>query len=91
MSKINLDLTHTQEKIMSENKSGFEIRAELLSQAQCIVEQNRNMAVDKYHQDVCRAQDAKDIPYPEFPILKPMTAEDVIAVAVKLNEFVNQK
>jgi len=70
------------------NKSGFEIRAELLSQAQSIVEQNRNMSVDRYHNDVQRAQDAKDIPYPEFPILKPLTAEEVINVAAKLNEFV---
>jgi len=46
------------------------------------------MSVDRYHNDVQRAQDAKDIPYPEFPILKPLTAEEVINVAAKLNEFV---
>jgi hypothetical protein len=84
-------MTHTQEKIMSNNKSGFEIRATLLSQAQGIIEQNRNLKIDAYHNAVQRAQDAKDIPYPEFPMVKELTAEEVIEVASKLNEFINQK
>ena len=85
------DMTHTQENIMSENKSGFEIRADLLNQAQGIIEQNRNLKIDAYHNAVIRAQDQKDIPYPEFPIVKHITAEEVIEVATKLNEFVTQK
>jgi len=84
-------MTHTQENKMSENKSGFEIRANLLSQAQGIIEQNRNLRIDAYHNAVHRAQDQKDIPYPEFPIVKHITAEEVIEVATKLNEFVTQK
>ncbi len=86
--------TYTQENIMSkENKSGFEIRADLLNQAQGILQDNRSTKMDWYHNQVCRAQDNKDVAWPEYPqeALAPISAQDVIAVAKQLNEFVNQK
>ena len=86
-------MTHTQEKIMSDNKSGFEIRADLLNQAQGILQDNRCMKMDWYHNQVARAQDNKDVSWPEYPqeALAQITAQDVIAVAKQFNEFVNQK
>ena len=39
-------MTHTQENDMSENKSGFEIRADLLNQAQGLLENNYQRQVD---------------------------------------------
>jgi len=50
---------------MSEQKSGFEIRADLLNQAQGILQDNRSMKMDWYHNQVMRAQDNKDIAWPE--------------------------
>ena len=78
---------------MSDQKSGFEIRADLLNQAQGILQDNRSMKMDWYHNQVMRAQDNKDVTWPEYPqeALAPISAQDVIAVAKQLNEFVNQK
>tara|TARA_B100000029_G_scaffold419334_2_gene424806 strand:- start:409 stop:645 length:237 start_codon:yes stop_codon:yes gene_type:complete len=78
---------------MSEQKSGFEIRADLLNQAQGILQDNRSMKMDWYHNQVMRAQDNKDVAWPEYPqeALAPITPQDVIAVAKQFNEFVNQK
>ena len=88
-----MDMTHTQEKIMSDNKSGFEIRADLLNQAQGILHDNRSQKMEWYHNQVARAQDNKDVAWPEYPqeALSQITAQDVIAVAKQFNEFVNQK
>jgi len=85
--------TYTQEKIMSEKKSGYEIRADLLSQAQGLLIDNRNLITDKYHNMVCRAQEQKDVAWPEYPseLSIPMTAQDVINVAKQFNDFVNSK
>ena len=78
---------------MSDKKSGYEIRADLLSQAQGLLIDNRNLITDKYHNMVCRAQEQKDVPWPEYPseLSIPMTANDVINVAKQFNDFVNEK
>ena len=78
---------------MSTGKSGFEIRADLLSQAQGLLQDNRHAITDRYHNMVCRAQEQKDVPWPEYPpeLLTPVNASDIIAVAKQFNEFVNEK
>ena len=78
---------------MSEKKSGYEIRADLLSQAQGLLIDNRNLITDKYHNMVCRAQEQKDVPWPEYPseLSIPVSAQDVINVAKQFNDFVNEK
>ena len=81
-----MDLTHTQEKIMSDNKSGFEIRADLLGQAQGILEQNAHRKADAVHVHNDNYPNNKQ-PLPAEII----TASDIINVAKELNEFVNQK
>ena len=78
---------------MSDNKSGYEIRADLLSQAQGLLQDNRHAITDRYHNMVCRAQEQKDVQWPDYPaeLQTPMTAQDVISVANELSEFVNSK
>ena len=78
---------------MSDKKSGYEIRADLLSQAQGLLQDNRHAITDKYHNMVCRAQEQKDVSWPEYPseLSIPMTAQDVINVAKQFNDFVNSK
>ena len=78
---------------MSDNKSGYEIRADLLSQAQGLLQDNKHQITDRYHNMVCRAQEQKDVQWPDYPVelTTPMTAQDVIAVAKQFNEFVNDK
>jgi len=78
---------------MSDNKSGFEIRADLLSQAQGLLQDNRMAITDRYHNMVCRAQEQKDVPWPEYPVelTTPVSAQDVINVAKQFNDFVNSK
>ena len=71
---------------MSNTKSGFEIRADLLNQAQGLLEGNiyRNNEAVVQHND-------------NFPNDKRtygdqfVSTEEVIAVARQLNEFVNEK
>lgn len=76
--------THThKEDIMS--KSGFEIRADLLSQAQGMLAENHNnqvMAI-QYNNEVL---DQKT-PLP----INNITTSDVIKTAKELYEFVNEK
>ena len=71
---------------MSDSKSGFEIRADLLSQAQGLLEGNLQREVDAVfaHNDNF-PNDKKPLP------LREIVGEDVIAVARQLNEFVNEK
>ena len=78
---------------MSDKKSGYEIRADLLSQAQGLLIDNRNLITDRYHNMVCRAQEQKDVPWPEYPseLSIPVSAQDVINVAKQFNDFVNSK
>jgi len=87
-----MTFTHTG-GIMSDNKSGYEIRADLLSQAQGLLIDNRNLITDRYHNMACRAQEQKDVQWPDYPaeLSTPMTAQDVITVAKQFNDFVNSK
>jgi len=71
---------------MSDNKSGFEIRADLLSQAQGILQDNHQRKVDAvYMHNDSFPNDKKPMP------TTSITASDVIGVAQELNDFVNQK
>ena len=79
-------MTHTQENNMSDNKSGFEIRADLLGQAQGILEQNAHRKADAVHVHNDSFPNDKQ-PLPAVII----TDGDIINVAKELNEFVNQK
>ena len=70
----------------NQQKSGFEIRAELLSQAQGLLEGN-----------IYRGNDAVNTHNDTFPNDKRplgdqfVSTEDVISTARQLNEFVNEK
>ena len=71
---------------MSDTKSGFEIRSDLLNQAQGLLEGNYQREVDSllFHNDN----------YPEDIINLPVreiSASDVIDVAKQFNEFVTEK
>ena len=69
-------------------KSGFEIRADLLSQAQGLLEQNAQRKVDAYFAAVEQSTTRPvDIKYPELEI----TTNEVIETARQLNTFVNEK
>jgi hypothetical protein len=83
----NVQHTHTQEKNMSSgNKSGFEIRADLLGQAQGILElniQRRNDAIHSHNDS---------FPTDKKPLVaEVVTAQEVISVAKELYEFVNKQ
>ena len=73
---------------MSDNKSGFEIRADLLSQAQDLLEQNAQREVDAVHFAVDQAGD--DASVISLPVVE-ITAEQVIDTARQLNAFVVEK
>ncbi len=71
---------------MSNGKSGFEIRADLLHQAQGLLEQNIQRKVDAiYMHNDNHPDDKKPLP------AASISASDVIAIAGELNEFVNSK
>ena len=71
---------------MSDNKSGFEIRADLLSQAQGLLMDNYQRKADAiYLHNEHNPQDLKYLP------ANTISASDVIEVAKELYEFVNQK
>lgn len=68
------------------NKSGFEIRADLLSQAQGILTDNYQREVDAIftHND--------SFPNEKKPLpLREIMGEEIIQVARQLNEFVTEK
>jgi hypothetical protein len=67
-------------------KSGFEIRAELLSQAQSLLEGNLYRSNDAVVQHNDSFPNAK-ITWGE----QVVSTEDVISTARKLNEFVNER
>ena len=73
---------------MSDNKSGFEIRADLLSQAQGLLEMNVQREVDAVHFAVDQAGD--DALVISLPVVE-ITAEQVIDTARQLNAFVIEK
>ena len=67
-------------------KSGFEIRADLLSQAEGILTSNYQREVDAiYAHNDSFPNDKKPLP------LREITGEEVISVARQLNEFVTEK
>tara|TARA_Y100000768_G_scaffold208694_1_gene157197 strand:+ start:1405 stop:1644 length:240 start_codon:yes stop_codon:yes gene_type:complete len=68
------------------NKSGFEIRADLLNQAQGILMDNYVRQVDSIHVHNDNFPNDKK-PLPTVTI----TAQDVIDTARQLNEFVTEK
>lgn len=71
---------------MSQGKSGFEIRADLLGQAQGLLIDNYQRKVDGiYMHNENNPNDKKPLP------VQSILAADVIAVAAELNEFVNSK
>jgi len=69
------------------NKSGFEIRADLLNQAQGLLEMNAQRKVDAVYFKAERSTDEVIEGLPEVMI----TAQDIIETARQLNEFVNEK
>jgi len=78
--------TDTQEITMTESKSGFEIRADLLGQAQSILTDN----VDRRRDSLFEHNNI----HPENKLAPPadeISAQDIIVVAKQLYEFVNQK
>ena len=78
--------THTQEITMTESKSGFEIRADLLSQAQGMLENNI------FREETSIYSHNENHPSDKIRVeAKQLKATDVINVAKELYEFVNQK
>ena len=71
---------------MSDNKSGFEIRADLLSQAQGLLEMNAQRQVDAHYFNV----DNKVAENSELPVVE-ITTEQIIETARQFNSFVNEK
>ena len=71
---------------MSNSKSGFEIRADLLSQAEGILTSNYQREVDSvYAHNDSFPNDKRPLP------LREITGEEVTRVARQLNEFVTEK
>ncbi len=68
------------------NKSGFEIRADLLNQAEGLLTGNYHREIDAIHAHNDNfPNDKKPLP------LREITGEEVIRVARQLNEFVIEK
>ena len=71
---------------MANGKSGYEIRADLLSMAQSILIENLQRKIDAtYSHNDNHPDDKKPLP------TKSITAQDIISVAAELNEFVVEK
>ena len=71
---------------MSDKKSGYEIRADLLNQAQGILTDNYQREVDAiYTHNDSFPNDKKPLP------LREITGEEIIMTARQLNEFVTEK
>ena len=71
---------------MSNSKSGFEIRADLLCQAEGLLTQNYQREVDAiYMHNENNPNNKKPLP------LREITGEEVIVTARLLNEFVTEK
>ena len=69
-------------------KSGFEIRADLLSQAQGLFEMNAQRELDAAYFAIDQAAD--EVSLISLPVIE-ITAEEVIETARQLNAFVNEK
>ena len=71
---------------MSDKKSGYEIRADLLNQAQGILTDNYQREVEAIHtHNDAFPNDKKPLP------LREITGEEIILTARHLNEFVTEK
>lgn len=71
---------------MSNSKSGFEIRADLLAQAEGLLTSNYQREVDAiYAHNDSFPNDKKPLP------LREITGEEIIMTARQLNEFVTEK
>ena len=69
-------------------KSGFEIRAGLLSQAQGLLEQNAQRELDACYFAVNQAGDEASLV--SLPVIE-ITPEEIIETARQFNSFVNEK
>ena len=69
-------------------KSGFEIRADLLSQAQGLLEMNAQREVDAHYFAVDHAGDEASLI--SLPVIE-ITAEEIIETARQFNTFINEK
>ena len=73
---------------MADSKSGFEIRADLLSQAQGLLEMNAQREVDAAYFAIDQA--GNDATIVSMPVIE-ITAEEVIETARQLNAFVTER
>ena len=73
---------------MSDNKSGFEIRADLLSQAQGLLEMNAQREIDACYFAIDQASDEASLI--SLPVIE-ITPEEIIETARQFNAFVTEK
>lgn len=79
------------------NKTPFEIRTELLSQAQSILFEKMMAERNRLENDwncvreiwLIRSADGQDLPQPHYPTMPVVTTEEIIEEARKLNEFIS--
>jgi hypothetical protein len=79
------------------SKTPFEIRTELLQQAQSILFEKMMAERNRLENDwncvrdiwFTKAADGQDLPQPLYPTMPVVTTEDIIVEARKLNEFVS--
>ena len=69
-------------------KSGFEIRADLLSQAQGLLEMNAQREIDACYFAIDQASDEASLI--SLPVIE-ITPEDIIETARQFNAFVTEK
>ena len=67
------------------NKSGFELRTDILSMAQSVLMENRDQVMNAHFQLPDEVRKAE-----ECPVIS-ISSEDIIAEARKLYAFVNEK
>jgi hypothetical protein len=70
-------------------KSGFEIRADLLNQAQGLLEQNAQRELDAAYFALNKA-DESEVSLISLPVIE-ITPEEIIETARQFNSFVNEK
>ena len=69
-------------------KSGFEIRADLLSQAQGLLEQNAQRELDACYFAINQSDDEASLI--SLPVIE-ITPEEIIETARQFNTFINEK
>jgi len=67
------------------NKSGFELRTDILGMAQSVLMENRDQVMNAHYQLPDEVRKAEDCP------VITITSEDIIEEARKLYAFVNEK